>query len=118
MASFRCYDNSDVIATLMITNFHPYLMQLRWQLFKIFVYGDVVYAQSCIDPEKLHRATLTSAEKTTEPKRHMLICPDNLAKVHSFSFNLDLRFHFTVQLHPIVRLHARNRTYFSGKYRS
>ena len=49
-----------------------------------------------IDPEKLYRATVTSAEKTTEPKRHMLICPDNLAKVHGFSFNLDLRFHFTV----------------------
>ena len=46
MVSFRCDDNSDVIATLMITNFHQYLMQLRWQLFKIFVYGDVVYAQS------------------------------------------------------------------------
>ena len=69
-----------------------------------------------IDPEKLYLATLTSVEKTTEPKRHMLICPDNLAKVHSFSFNLDLRFHFTVQLLPIVRLYARNRTYFFGKY--
>ena len=46
MASFRCYDNSDVIATLIITNFHLYLIQLWWQFFQMFVYGDVVYAQT------------------------------------------------------------------------
>ena len=45
MASFRCYDNSDVIATLIMTNFHLYLIQLWWQFFQMFVYGDVVYAQ-------------------------------------------------------------------------
>ena len=45
MALFRCYDNSDVIATLIITNFHLYLIQLWCQLFQIFAYGDVVYAQ-------------------------------------------------------------------------
>ena len=46
MASFRCYDNSDVIVTLIITNSHLYLIQ-RWrQFFQIFVYGDVVYAQT------------------------------------------------------------------------
>ena len=28
MASFRCYDNFDVIETLMITSFHLYLIQL------------------------------------------------------------------------------------------
>ena len=58
MASFRCYDNSDVIATLIITKVHLYLMQLRWQFFQVFVYGDVVYAQTwevltlknCIEP--------------------------------------------------------------------
>ena len=37
MASFRCYDNSDVIATLIMTNFHLYLMQLWWQFFQMFV---------------------------------------------------------------------------------
>ena len=42
MTSFRCYDNSDVIATLIITNFHLYLIQLWWQFFQMFVYGDVV----------------------------------------------------------------------------
>ena len=41
IASFRCYDNSDVII-----NFHLYLIQLWWQFFQIFVYGDLVYAQS------------------------------------------------------------------------
>ena len=46
MASFRCYDNSDVIATLIITNFHLYLIQLWWQFFQMFVYGNVVYAQT------------------------------------------------------------------------
>ena len=58
MASFRCYDISDVIATLITTNFHLYLIQLWWQFFQNFVYGDVVYAQTwqvltlknCIEP--------------------------------------------------------------------
>ena len=47
MVSFHCYDNSNVIVTLIITNFHLYLVQLWWQFFQIFVYGDVVYAQTC-----------------------------------------------------------------------
>ena len=46
MASSRCYNNSDVIATLITTNFHLYLIQLWWQFFQMFVYGDVVYAQT------------------------------------------------------------------------
>ena len=46
MASFRCYDNPNVIATLIIANFHLYLTQLWRQFFTIFVYGDVVYAQT------------------------------------------------------------------------
>ena len=46
MASFLCYDNSDVIATLIIKNFHLYLIQLLWQFFQIFVYDDAVYAQT------------------------------------------------------------------------
>ena len=47
MASFRCYDNFDVIATLIITKFHLYLIQLWWQFFQIVVFGDVVYGQPC-----------------------------------------------------------------------
>ena len=58
IASFRCYANSDVVAALIIRNFHLYLIQLWWQFFTIFVYGDVVYAQTwevlilknCIEP--------------------------------------------------------------------
>ena len=46
MASFRCYNNSDVIATLITTTFHLYLIHLWWQRFQMFVYGDVVYAQT------------------------------------------------------------------------
>ena len=40
MASFCCYDNFDVIATQII------LVQLLWQFFQMFVYGNVVYAQT------------------------------------------------------------------------
>ena len=59
MASFRCYDNSDVIATLITTNFHLYLIQLWWQFFQMFVYGDAGSLCSNlagIDSEKLYRA--------------------------------------------------------------
>ena len=45
-ASFCCYDNSNVTATLVIINFHLYLIQVCWQFFQIFVYGDLVYAQT------------------------------------------------------------------------
>ena len=31
-----------LLATLIITNFHLYLIQLQLQFFQIFVYGDVV----------------------------------------------------------------------------
>ena len=46
MTSFHCYDNSNVIANLIMTNFHLYLIQLWRQFFRIFVYGNVVYAQT------------------------------------------------------------------------
>ena len=58
MASFRCYDNSNVIASLIASKFHLYLIQRWCQFFQMFVYGDVVYAQTwqvltlknCIEP--------------------------------------------------------------------
>ena len=46
MASIRCHDIYDVIATLIITSFLLYLIQLRCQFFQILVYGDAVYAQT------------------------------------------------------------------------
>ena len=52
IASFCCQDNSDVIATLIITDFHLYLIQLWWQFFQIFMLVLGRY------PEKLYRATL------------------------------------------------------------
>ena len=56
MGSFRCYDSSNVIATLMVTNFH--LNTTDVASFQMFVYGDVVYVQTWYsDPEKLNRAT-------------------------------------------------------------
>ena len=48
MVSFRCYDNSDVIVTLIIINFYLYLIQLRKLCSKLL----------CIDPERPHRANL------------------------------------------------------------
>ena len=58
MASFRFYDNSNVIPNLFIRNFHLYLIQPWWQFFQISVHGDVVYTQmlevltqkNCIEP--------------------------------------------------------------------
>ena len=46
MASFRCYNNSHVIATLITKKFHLHLIQLWWQFFQMFAYGDVVYTQT------------------------------------------------------------------------
>ena len=48
----------DFLSTLIITNFHLHLIQLWWQFFQNFVYGEVVYAQTwevltlknCIEP--------------------------------------------------------------------
>ena len=41
----QCYC-ADVIATLIVTNFHLCLIQLWWQFLQIFVYDDVVYSQT------------------------------------------------------------------------
>ena len=43
MVSYRCYDNFDDIATMIMKNFDLYLVQLWWQFFQIFVYSEVVY---------------------------------------------------------------------------
>ena len=76
-ASFRCYDNSDVIAFLIMTNFHLYLIKLWWQFFQMFVCGDVVmlrigrywpwktftvssHLHIPVRPMLLHRMTLVS----------------------------------------------------------
>ena len=67
MASFGCYDNSDVIATRIITNFHLYLIQLWWQFFQMIVHGVVVHAQ-----KKLHRHW---PWKTVSSHFHMLVWP-------------------------------------------
>ena len=59
MASFRCYDSSDVSAILIITNFPLYLIQLWWQFFP----NACLWRRSLcsnlagIDSEKLYRAT-------------------------------------------------------------
>ena len=52
---------SDAIGTLIVTNFHLYLIQLWWSFFHIFVNGNVVNAQTwqmSAPPEKPHPATL------------------------------------------------------------
>ena len=78
MASFRCYDNSDVIATLIMTIFHLYLIQLWWQFFQMFVYGDVVYAQTW--------QVLTL--KTVSSHFHMPVRPLLLHRMALVSFRL------------------------------
>ena len=61
MASFLCYDNSDVIVTLIITNFHLYLIHVwcRFQFPKICAWRRSLCSNlGGIDSEKLYRATL------------------------------------------------------------
>ena len=60
MASFRCYDNSDDIATLIMTNFHLYPSNTTVVTIfpNVCLRGNVVYAQTwqvltlknCIEP--------------------------------------------------------------------
>ena len=88
MTSFHYYDNSDVIATLITTNFHLYLIQLRWQLFQMFVYGDVVYAQTwqvltlknCIGPFSYARTAYVVASALISVR---LFCK-NLSNLQKF----------------------------------
>ena len=46
MTSLRCYDNSDVKITLVITNFHLYLIQLWWSFFDGIVNDSLVSSQT------------------------------------------------------------------------
>ena len=59
MASFRCYDSSDVSAILIMTNFPLYLIQLWWQFFPNACLWRRSFCSNLagIDPEKLYRAT-------------------------------------------------------------
>ena len=57
MASFRCYDNCDVIATLIITNFHLHLMQLWWKRFPNRCFGGLCSKLGGIDPKKPYGTT-------------------------------------------------------------
>ena len=66
MASFRCYDNSDVIATLVMTNFHLNTTVVAIVI-QMLVYGDVVYAQTWYWPWK------TVSGRLHMPGRPMLL---------------------------------------------
>lgn len=79
MSSFRCHDNSDDIATFIITNFHIFLMQLWWKFFQIFAKGDVVCAQLWELFTLKTRKTLTECG-CCHPS---LPCPHNLSRDHS-----------------------------------
>lgn len=78
MSSFRCHDNSDDIATFIITNFHIFLIQLWWKFFQIFAKGDVVYAQI---------SELFTLKKAYRPEcgccYPSLPCVHNLSRDHS-----------------------------------
>ena len=61
MGSFRCYDSSDVIAILIMTNFPlSYLIQLWWQFFpNACLWRRSLCSNSAgIDSVKLYRVTL------------------------------------------------------------
>ena len=67
MASFRCYDKSDVIATLILTNFHLYISYTT--VVAIFPHLCLWRRSLCsnmggIDPEKLYRATLNNHRRS------------------------------------------------------
>ena len=58
MASFRCYENSDVNVTLIMTHFHLYLSNSTVVMStfpNVCLCGDVVMLK--LDPEKQYRAT-------------------------------------------------------------
>ena len=59
MASFRCYDSFDVIATLIMTNFPLYLIQLWWQFYpNASLWRRGLWSNLAgIDSEKLYRVT-------------------------------------------------------------
>ena len=57
MASFRCYDNCGVIATLIITNFHLHLMQLWWKRFPNRCFASLCSKLGGIDPKKPYGTT-------------------------------------------------------------
>ena len=68
MVSFLCYDNSDVIVTLIITNFHLYLIHVwcQFQFPNICVWRRSLCSNlGGIDSEKLYRATLKVGLQTT-----------------------------------------------------
>ena len=65
IGSFRCYDSSNVIATLMVTNFHFNTTDVA--IFQMFVYGDIVYAQTWYSTWK------TVSSHLHMPERPMLL---------------------------------------------
>ena len=80
MASFGCYDNSDVIVFLIMTNFHLYPIKLWWQFFQMFVYDDVVILRI-----GRHWALKTV---TVSSHRHMSLQPMLLHRMALFSCRL------------------------------
>ena len=64
MASFRCYDNSDVVVTPNHNKFSSLSNTAVVIIFQVFVNGDVVYAQTwgggggALIPQKSYQATL------------------------------------------------------------
>ena len=75
MASFRCYDNSDVIANLIMTNFSTFLFMVTQFMLKLG-----------IDPEKLYRATFICSYMTVRP--HLCCCNMALVSFRLFRENL------------------------------
>ena len=70
-ASFRCYDNSNVIAFLIMTNFHLYLIKLWWQFFQMFVYAqnwEVLALKNCCSIEPPSYASAAYVVASYDPR--------------------------------------------------
>ena len=89
MASFRCYDNSGVIKTLLVTNFHLHLIKLWWQFFQMFVCGDVVILKIGI----------------FWPWKHVTVS----SHLHMPVVDVDFRLYFCLRNKQWIRIHTRVR---------
>ena len=102
MASFRCYANCDVIATLIITNFRLYLMQLWWKLSGELRNGAVQIWRGvvCFSRDFTFRINISNSIST--PHKDSFFIITNVLSVsrdlpHSF-----LTFYFNPNLHPFI----------------
>ena len=77
------YNSDFVIATLIITNFHLYLIQFWWQFFQVFVFDDVVYAQTW---EVLTSQSCSAWQQRNVPKKAWCTCKVVVLVIKTYCF--------------------------------